>query len=164
MDVSMPFLSGLDATRLIVSETPDMKILILSVHEQSDVLFGALLAGAIGYVNKAAHTETFLRFVRQALAGNIVLSPEMVTNLAYEYRRLARLLPASSESDAGATDLTSREEAVLALIASGATNAEIAEELSISVHTVKSHVQNLLRKLGVSSRREAAQIARKMNL
>lgn len=163
MDVSMPLLNGLDVTRLILNEFSDVKILILSVHEQTDVLFAALSAGAVGYINKAAHTEDFLRYVRQALAGKAVLSPEMVTSLVQEYRRLARRAQASAEIQVTGYDLTPREEAVLKMIAAGATNGEIARQLSISIHTVKSHVQNILRKLGVASRREAAQVAQEIN-
>lgn len=158
MDINMPVCDGLEATRLIRAELPEARILILTVHDEDEKLFEAVKAGASGYMLKDIHSTDFLRGLRNALAGEAVLPPRLAARLLEEFTRLANR-PTSAIPLPGAADLTPREQEVLNLIAANATDKEIAEHLSLSLHTVKTHVRNILSKLHAVNRRHAAKLA-----
>jgi DNA-binding NarL/FixJ family response regulator len=158
MDINMPLCDGLEATRLIRAEWPEACILILTVHDEDEKLFEAIKAGASGYMLKNVGSADFLRGVRSILAGEAVLPPKLAARLVSEFARLAnRPAPESLPSDIHA--LTPREQETLNLIATGATDKEIAAQLTLSLHTVKSHVRSILAKLHAANRRQAARLA-----
>jgi DNA-binding NarL/FixJ family response regulator len=151
MDIRMPDLDGLVATREIKEAHPRISILIVTLSEDPDYLLEALRVGAAGYVLKDASRREVVAAVRQVLSGESPLDPKLSAQLI---RRLA-----SQSRDAPAThgdELTQREMDVVRLIAEGKTNAEIAQSLIISVGTVKVHVERIIGKLGVSDRTQAA--------
>ncbi len=158
MDISMPVCDGLEATRLIRARFPETRILILTVHEEDAKLFEAVKAGACGYLLKSTQSEAFLRGVRAALAGEAPLPPKLAARLLQEFARLAQQ-PVQKEHPQPSETLTRREQEVLELIASGAADKDIAVQLTISLHTVKSHVRNILSKLQAVNRHHAARIA-----
>lgn len=164
MDISMPVCDGLEATRLIHERFPETKILILTVHEEDQNLFEAIRAGACGYMLKSTDSEGFLAGVRGALQGEAHLSPRLAANLLDEFARIGNEEKISGLRGEDFPDLTSREQDVLNLIAKRATDKEIAAQLSISIHTVKTHVRNILSKLHLSNRRQAGQLAAKKGL
>ncbi len=164
MDISMPVCNGLEATRHILARFPETRILILTVHEEEQKLFEAIRAGASGYLLKSSDSDTFLLGVRGALQGHAHLPPRLAANLLEEFARIGKKAPASHPTSEDLPDLTSREQDVLALIAQRATDKEIATHLSISVHTVKTHVRNILKKLHLSNRRQAARVAARYRL
>ncbi len=160
MDISMPVCDGLEATRIIraAADLPDMQIIMLTVHDEDEKLFEAIKAGADGYLLKSAKSTNFLRSLRRIMAGEAVLPPKLAARLLEEFARLAnRPAPATSLEDV--PDLTEREREVLELIAAEARDKEIAAELSLSLHTVKSHVRSILGKLQAVNRRHAAKLA-----
>lgn len=156
MDIKMPVCDGLEATRLIRAEWPEARVLILTVHDEDEKLFEAIKAGAISYLLKDTHSADFLSGVRSALAGESALPPKLAARLLSEFARLAKRPDVPPNNS---PDLTPREEGVLNLIAAGATDKEIAEQLSLSVHTVKTHVRSILSKLHTVNRRQAAKLA-----
>ena len=157
MDINMPMCDGLEATRLIRAEWPEACILILTVHDEDEKLFEAIKAGASGYMLKNVSSADFLRGVRGILAGEGVLPPKLAARMISEFARLAvRPVP---EPPSDIHDLTPRERETLALIAAGATDKEIAAQLTLSLHTVKSHVRSILTKLHAANRRQAARLA-----
>ncbi len=157
MDINMPVCDGLEATRLIRAEWPEARILILTVHDEDEKLFEAIKAGAGGYMLKNVGSADFLRGVRSILAGEAVLPPKLAARLVSEFARLAvRPVP---EPPSDVHDLTPRERETLDLIAAGASDKEIAAQLTLSLHTVKSHVRSILTKLHAANRREAARLA-----
>jgi DNA-binding NarL/FixJ family response regulator len=157
MDINMPICDGLEATRLIRAEWPEACILILTVHDEDEKLFEAIKAGASGYMLKNVGSADFLRGVRSLLAGEAVLPPKLAAHLISEFARLAvRPVP---EPPSDIHDLTPRERETLNLIAGGATDKEIAAQLTLSLHTVKSHVRSILAKLHAANRRQAARLA-----
>jgi DNA-binding NarL/FixJ family response regulator len=158
MDIHMPICDGLEATRLIRSELPEGRIVILTIHEEDEKLFAAIRAGASGYILKNTNSADFLRGLRGALKGEAPLPPKLARSLMDEFARLASH-PASAEDRAQAPDLTPREQEVLELIAFGKSDKEIAVQLSLSLHTVKTHVRSILSKLQAVNRREAARLA-----
>lgn len=164
MDISMPVCDGLEATQLIHVRFPETKILILTVHEDEQKLFEAIRAGACGYLLKSMDSEGFLKGVRGALQGEAHLPPRLAANLLEEFSRIGKIELASDSSIADFPDLTSREQDVLNFIARGSTDKEIAAHLSISLHTVKTHVRNILSKLHATNRRQAATMATKQGL
>jgi len=159
MDVHMPICNGLEATRLIREVLPETPIVMLTISKEDETLFEALKAGANGYLLKDSSSDSFLRGVRMALEGQVALPYQLTSSV---FQQLERQEPTASNG--AEVDLTPRERDVLDLIAAGATNKEIAERLSISLYTVKSHVRNILGKLQVSSRREAAKAATRKGL
>ncbi len=150
MDVNMPRVSGVEATRNIVAELPDVRIVMLTVSDTDENLFESIKAGAIGFLTKDVSPEDVTSAIRETMEGESSLSPfvaaRMVKYIQHGGIEQSRKLPAN---------LTEREDEILRLIARGARDREIAEQLYISESTVKKHVQNVLRKLHARNRVEA---------
>lgn len=166
MDISMPICDGLEATRLIRA-TPELAttpILILTVHEEDEKLFEAVKAGANGYLLKSSNAAEFLRGVRAALNGEAILPPRLAARLMGEFARLAAQVDAGAVAAGGVVaeeELTWREREVLEWLATGASDGEIAERLTLSIHTVKTHVRHILAKLHAVNRRVAVSEAKR---
>lgn len=163
MDINMPICDGLEATRLIRADLPETRIVMLTVHDKDEKLFEAIKAGANGYMLKDTSAADFLAGVRGALGGEATLPPKLATSLMAEFARLANNKHQTADSS-NDPDLTPRELEVLNHIATGATNQEISDRLSISLHTTKSHVRNILSKLHAINRRQAARMAARHGL
>jgi DNA-binding NarL/FixJ family response regulator len=155
MDLRMPTMDGLEATRALKRDGLSRSVLILSMVEDPDLLLAAVHAGAVGYVLKTADEAELRVAVRQALAGKLAVDPPMTRELA---QRRGGDSPAVVTDSAvvPANPLSPREQQVMHLVARGKTNREIAAELSITQHTVKVHVEHILAKLHVSHRTQAA--------
>ena len=152
MDVHMPKCDGLHAVRVIKHEMPDVKIIMLTVDEHDEVLFEAIKSGAQGYLLKKLTPEELISTIEATARGEVALSQAMMGKLLAQFQRP----PISPDVDALREGLTSRETEVLSLVANGATNHEIAETLNISENTVKRHLQNILSKLHLQNRIQAA--------
>lgn len=163
MDINMPICDGLEATRLIREALPDVRIVMLTVHDQDEKLFAAIKAGANGYMLKDTNSVDFLQAVRGALGGEATLPPKLAASLVEAYAQLAKR-PSRSRPAEEDPDLTPRELEVLNLIAVGASNQEISDQLSISIHTTKSHIRSILSKLHAVNRRQAARMAARRGL
>lgn len=148
LDVAMPDLNGLGATRMIKTQSPGVQVLILTMHDRADYLFQALRAGASGYVLKGADTEDLLTAVRSVARGGVYLFPPVARELLNDYLRRVQ----AGEDVANYDGLTDREREILQLIAEGKTAAQIADELSISPHTVQSHRDSIMTKLDLHNR------------
>ncbi|MBI2709184.1 MAG: response regulator transcription factor [Actinobacteria bacterium] len=158
MDVRMPGLTGIDATRRIATAVPGCRIVMLTVSDEEDDLYEAVKAGAVGYLLKDVSIEEVGDAVRSVVAGHSLITPSMAAKLVTEFSALARR--AEGRPAAGAMhSLTDREIEVLRLVSTGRTNRDIAEKLFISENTVKNHVRNILDKLHLHSRTEAAMYA-----
>ena len=163
MDVNMPICNGVEATRRIRA-APDMgqpRIVMLTIHDEDQVLFDAIRAGANGYLLKDTKSAPFLQAVRAVLAGEAILPPELTASLLDEFARLSRGPSLQAEE---VPDLTPREHEVLTLLAADLTDKEIAGRLSLSIYTVKSHVRSILSKMQASNRRQAARLATEKGL
>jgi len=156
MDVSMPGVSGIEATRRARSLVPSVKVAILTVSESDDDLFAAVRAGATGYLLKEVSIEELPAAVRAVARGHSLISPSMATRLLGEFNALSRRV---EEQRGTAPRLSDRELEVLRLVARGLSNKDIAAELVIAENTVKNHVRNILEKLQLRSRMEAAMYA-----
>jgi len=154
MDLSMPRLSGLEATRRLRQSHPATHILVLSMHEDEEFVAQALLAGAGGYVVKHCTPEELRLAMHTVAAGGVFISPAVAGPIVDEYLRRAQ-----AEPEASGMALTAREVEVLQLIAEGHTTSQIAEMLTISPHTAQHHRTNLKRKLGARSDAEMIKIA-----
>jgi DNA-binding NarL/FixJ family response regulator len=152
MDVRMPNLDGISATREVLASFPEVKVVILTTFEQDDYIFGALSAGASGFLLKRTSPEELLAAIRTVAAGDSLLSPSVTSRVI---ERMARQLPPDSSRDARLSELTAREREVLELVARGLSNGEIAERLVIEESTVKTHVKRILGKLGARDRIQA---------
>lgn len=153
MDVNMPWMSGLEATRRIFSGTPQgtaPKIVILTMYDQDEYVFEALKVGASGFLIKDSSPAQLVEAVRQVADGGALLSPSVTRQLIREFVRRP-VLPATT-TGAELESLTGRERDVFRLLVQGYGNAVIAEKLTLGESTVKSHVQHLYRKLGVQDR------------
>lgn len=161
MDVQMPGMDGVEATRQIKQTLPETIIVMLTVRGDDDFLFEALKNGAQGYLLKEIRSQTLLEMLSGALQGEAAISPSLAGRVLAEFRRLSKYDAVNDETD---NDLTEREQQVLSKAAQGATDKEIAAELNISLNTVKTHMRNILSKLHVSTRREAAKVAKSKRL
>ncbi len=149
MDMAMPDMDGAAATRLIRKQSPLIQVLALTSFKEEVLVQSALQAGAIGYLLKDISADELAQAIRAAHAGRSTLSPEAAQALVH----------AVSQPPAPGFDLTERESEVLTLMVEGLTNTQIAARLTVSPSTVKSHVSNILSKLGVASRSEAVALA-----
>jgi DNA-binding NarL/FixJ family response regulator len=152
MDVRMPDLDGIAATREVLAASPDVKVVILTTFEQDDYIFGALNAGASGFLLKRTAPEELLAAIHTVAGGDSLLSPS-VTRTVID--RMARQPAPEIGSSRLLEQLTPREREVLGLVARGLSNAEIAAELVIEDSTVKTHVKRVLMKLGLRDRIQA---------
>jgi len=154
MDISMPGINGMQATREIKSKLPETNVLVLTMHRSEEYFFQMLEAGASGYVLKGAETNELINAVRVVARGDVFLYPSMARRLVAEY------LSQTGSDPLEGGKLSDREREILQLIAEGFTNKEIAERLVLSPSTIHSHRTNLMHKLNLSSRHELVQYAR----
>ena len=158
LDLSMPDLDGISVTRKIKPNYPDLKILILTLHEDEALLKEAIKAGAAGYILKRAAEAELISAIRTILRGDLYVDPSMVRGLLEESRQVQVKQSDQTES------LTPRETEILRLIVEGYTNRQIGQELNISIRTVEGHRANISDKLGLHSRVELVRYARKSGL
>jgi DNA-binding NarL/FixJ family response regulator len=154
MDIRMPELDGLEATRRILAADSDARILILTTFDLDEYIYEALSAGASGFVLKDDPAEQLIAAVRTVAAGDALLSPTVTKSVIKQFTRLPR-----AATPKGLDELTTRELEVFRLIAAGLSNGEIAQELYISDTTVKTHVTHVLRKLSLRDRVQAVVLA-----
>ncbi len=149
MDMAMPDMDGVAATRTIRQQFPQVRVIVLTSFKEGDMVKNALEAGAIGYLLKDVSADELARAIRAAHSGQATLSPQAAQ----------ALVDKTSQPPPPGLDLTEREHEVLALMVEGLNNTQIAGRLTVSPSTVKSHVSNILSKLGVASRTEAVTLA-----
>jgi len=159
MDIRMPELDGLQATRRILAADPAARILILTTFDLDEYVYEALRAGASGFVLKDDPPEQLIAAIRTVAAGDALLSPAVTKRVIGQFARLQR-----PEPPKGLDELTAREVEVFRLIADGRSNAEIAQELHISETTVKTHVTHVLQKLDLRDRVQAVVLAHQAGL
>jgi DNA-binding NarL/FixJ family response regulator len=153
MDLNMPGMSGVEATRQITALAPLTRVLVLTISDQDDDVIDAILAGACGYLLKDSSIDELIRGIQAASVGESLISPHIATKVLW------RLRATSTVPEDAATiraELSERELEVLKLIANGKDNAQIAGELHISPKTVKNHISNILMKLQIHNRIQAA--------
>jgi DNA-binding NarL/FixJ family response regulator len=156
MDVRMPTMDGLEATRRLVSTGTTARILILTTFDLDEYVYDAIRAGASGFLLKDVHPPQLVDAIRVVAAGDALLAPAVTKRLL---ERFAETLPEPEERAPALATLTERERDVLKLVAGGLSNAEIAERLYLSETTVKTHVSSMLRKLGLRDRVQAVVLA-----
>lgn len=153
MDIKMPGLNGIEATRHIKAELPETRIVMLTAFDDDDSVFEAIKAGADGYMLKSLRSEEFFSLLTGLARGDAPISPSLAS-------KILRQVASAGESSGGAGDqLTERETEILGLVADGASNREIADVLFISENTVKYHMRHILGKLHLHSRAQAAAYA-----
>jgi two-component system response regulator NreC len=157
MDISMPGMDGIEATRRLAEQAPKVRVLLLTVHEDAAMLREALRAGAAGYVIKRAVESELINAIRAAAAGDLYVHPSMTRSLLEEEK------PASANNGALAR-LTPREIEVLRMIAEGYTNTQIADLLCLSPRTIETHRANIRSKLNLDSRAELVRFAARNGL
>lgn len=153
MDVDMPRLDGVMATKLVRACLPETKVLMLSVHDEDTRIVAAVQAGAAGYILKDADHAEFLRIIRAAYRGTHVLSPFMPDRFARN--AVAVVAHARGADESPLSRLTDREREILAYAAAGRGNKDIADQLCVSIDTVKTHLHHIYQKLAVNGRVEA---------
>jgi len=158
MDISMPEMDGLEATRQVKAHWPAINVLMLTMHRSDEYFFEALKAGASGYILKAADTDELVNAVRVVGQGEVFLYPSMAKKLLDDY---LRRLDAHYEIE---SLLSEREKEIMQLLVEGYSNKEIAARLVVSLSTVHTHRSNLMHKLGLSSQHELVQYAREHGL
>ena len=161
MDLGLPDMNGIEAAKIIKQKHPEIKVIILSSHEQQEDVIKSVKAGASAYCTKDVAPDKLISIVESAIKGAAWFDPKVagyVLNAAYAYEKEDKNPPdtdAKQEKTAD-TNLTTREKQVLALIVEGFSNSDIAKKLDVSVNTTKAHVCNILQKLSVSDRTQAA--------
>jgi DNA-binding NarL/FixJ family response regulator len=154
MDVRMPVMDGLEATRQITESSPDIRVIVLTTFDVDDYVYGALRAGASGFLLKDAGGDQLVDAIRVVASGEALIAPSVTKRLIAEFAKR----PEAAEVT-GLEELTERELEVLAQVARGLSNAEIAEELYVSETTVKTHVSHILTKLHLRDRVQAVVVA-----
>ncbi len=159
MDIRLGGGSGIDACRELTAQSPETKVIMLTSYAEDEMLFAAIRAGAAGYVLKQAGGQDLIRAIETVGHGNSLLDPALTERMFTEVRRAAR-----EQESTAFSQLTEQERRVLALVAEGKTNREIAHELHLGEGTVRNYVSNILSKLGLANRAEAAAYATRYNL
>ena len=159
MDLQMPGMDGIEATRRIVDASPHIGVLVVTMFDDDQSVFAAMRAGARGYVLKGAKRDEMLRAIRAVSGGAAIFSPSIAARMMDFFAASRSVIPEEVFSD-----LTEREREVLNLIARGESNADIARSLTISVKTVRNHVSNIFSKLQVADRAQAVIRAREAGL
>jgi DNA-binding NarL/FixJ family response regulator len=159
MDVNMPAMDGVEATRRIVDASPHVAVLVLTMHEDDETVFAAVRAGARGYLLKGAGRAELLRAVRAVVAGEAIFGPGVARRLVAYFER-----PPLRPDPTAFPELTEREREILDLVARGRSNAAITAELVLSPKTVRNHVSNIFSKLQVRDRSEAIVRAREAGM
>ena len=163
MDLRMPVMGGVEATRRMAQASPSTRVVVLTTFDEDEEIFEAMRAGALGYLLKACSADKLCESIRAAAKGTSVLEPSVAARMMAEVNRLSARegrRPAQPLAD----PLSERELAVLRLLADGCSNKEIGSRLNITEGTVKNHMTNVLGKLGVLDRTQAALRAREMGL
>ncbi len=160
MDIQMPVMDGIEATRNIKKEKEDATIVMLTMHEEEQFLFEAIKAGAIGYLLKSRAPQELIQVIEAASEGLSLLQPSMASKLLTEFTQLEKRAEKAKRFES----LTPREREVLALLSKGMSNKEIGKQLFISDKTVKNHLSNIFEKLHINDRTSAAVIAVKEGL
>jgi DNA-binding NarL/FixJ family response regulator len=151
MDLNMPGMNGIEATREIARLAPLTRVVVLTISDQDDDVMDAILAGACGYLLKDSSIQDLMHGIRSAAVGESLISPHIAAKVLQRIRALG-----IETETGGGPELSERETEVLRLIANGKDNAEIAQELHISPKTVKNHISNILMKLQIDNRIQAA--------
>ncbi|MFD0050264.1 response regulator [Actinomycetes bacterium NPDC127524] len=166
MDINMPTVNGIEATKMLISQYPETKVIILSIHDDENYVQHALKTGAQGYLLKEMDADALVEAVKVVADGGSYLHPKVTHNLVREYRRLATEPNSDSSKSSFGPEirrplhlLTRRECEVLQLLADGKSNRGIGETLYISEKTVKNHVSNILQKMNVNDRTQAVVLA-----
>lgn len=163
MDVRMPVLDGVAATRLLKKELPQCRVIVLTTFDDDEYIFDALRTGAVGYLLKDVTSAQLVEAIRLAARGESTLEPSVAAKVIAEFTRVSSMVP-STQKEQLLEPLSEREREILVLIAAGASNKEIASQLFIAEGTVKNHVTHILGKLGVRDRTQAALRARELGL
>ena len=169
MDLRMPVLNGVAATRQITESTPKSRVIVLTTFDDDDYVFDGLRAGAVGYLLKDVPSAKLVEAIRAAARGESFLQPSVAAKVVAEFSRMSDLETSAGSTTAVAQQdlvepLSERELEILGVLATGASNREIANKLFITEGTVKNHVTNILGKLGVRDRTQAALKAKDMGL
>ncbi len=159
MDIQMPDMNGIEATRRVVHTSPHIGVIIITMFEDDDSVFAAMRAGARGYILKGADQDEMLRAIRAVASGEALFGPAIATRLMNYFSP-----PKSTAPSQVFPELTDREREVLELIAQGLNNREIAHQLTISEKTVRNHVSNIFNKLQVADRAQAIIRAREAGM
>jgi len=159
MDIQMPGINGIEATRTIVRDSPQIGVIVVTMFEDDDSVFAAMRAGARGYVLKGADQDEILKVIRAVAAGEAHFGPEIARRLMGFFSA-----PKPAASSEAFPELTAREREVLDLIAAGLNNQEIARHLYLSTKTVRNHISNIFTKLQVADRAQAIVRAREAGL
>lgn len=149
MDLDLPGIDGIEGTKAILKHYPETKIVVITVHEESDRVFDALCAGASGYITKDTNQDDLINAIEEVSNGGAPMSSQIARMVVSSFRQHEQ------------SPLTSREQEVLNLLSQGKSYSEIAEELFVHRETVKSHIKNIYEKLHVNNKKEALEVARK---
>jgi DNA-binding NarL/FixJ family response regulator len=163
MDVRMPVLDGVRATCLLKEAQPQCRVIVLTTFDDDEYIFDALRTGAAGYLLKDVASARLVEAIRATARGESILEPSVAAKVIAEFTRVSSMVPAA-QMEHLVEPLSERELEILALIARGASNKEIASQLFIAEGTVKNHVTHILGKLGVRDRTQAALKARELGL
>lgn len=164
MDIEMPGCDGLTATRLIKAEMPDIKIVMLTVAQQDEVLFESLKSGASGYLLKSLRASQLLMHLGQLTEGQAALSPGLAEKILEEFARMGRRLEVNSEQVEETMDLTARQREILTLMVQGMTYEEMGMTLCLSERTIRYHMEEIIQRLHVENRSQVIAYAARMGL
>ncbi|AVX20516.1 two component transcriptional regulator, LuxR family [Carboxydocella sporoproducens DSM 16521] len=167
MDINMPEMNGLEATKVLIAQNVAAKIIILTVEEEDEILFDAIKHGASGYLLKNLEPEQLINYLLETSNGIVPISPHLATKIIHEFARLSQYRQehkGDNESTEPKKELSLREKEVLRMVAQGYTNKEIGAALCISENTVRNHLRNILEKLHLENRVQAAAFATREGL
>ena len=165
MDVRMPVLDGVAATKVLLREHPQVRVIMLTTFDDDEYVFEGLRAGALGYLLKDVSSDKLVEAIETAARGQTFLQPSVAAKVVAEFTRLTEAGPAPAQAKQDLVEpLSDREVEILSILATGASNREIAAQLFIAEGTVKNHVTNILSKLNVRDRTQAALKAKEFGL